>query len=247
MLKTVNPLPRLIVTLVWLAGSIVVFDASFQIAMILTCVTVLILLERLSPMLVLALMVPFALFGAGFITTSVLFRQESEFAVQMAQETPFGDGRLQAGIVLFLRAIACGMVSAVFVLTTDPGGFVKALMVNWRLSPRVGYALFAALQLVPDLASELQQMRLARAMRRGAPPRRIPGPIEVGSLVVPLIAYAIRRAGDTALAMESRGLGASSRRTVVGAPASSKRDAIFCLVASAWLLSIYWLTSRAPL
>lgn len=247
MLRTMHPLPKLVVALIWLAASIFVFDALFQIAVILTCVTILIVLERLSPLLVLALIVPFALFGAGFITTSVLFRQESEFAVQMAQETPFGDGRLQAGIVLFLRAIACGMVSAVFVLTTNPGSFVKALMVNWRLSPRIGYALFAALQLVPDLAAELQQMRLARAMRRGAPPRRIPGPLEVGSLVVPLIAYAIRRAGDTALAMESRGLGAPPRRTVIGAPVSSKRDAIFCFTGLAWLLSLYWMTLRMPL
>ncbi|VVT10549.1 energy-coupling factor transporter transmembrane component T [Rhizobium sp. EC-SD404] len=247
MLRTVHPLPKLVVALIWLAASIFMFDAPFQIAVILTCVTILIALERLSPLLVLALIVPFALFGAGFITTSVLFRQESEFAVQMAKETPFGDGRLQAGIVLFLRAIACGMVSAVFVLTTNPGSFVKALMVNWRLSPRIGYALFAALQLVPDLAAELQQMRLARAMRRGAPPRRIPGPLEVGSLVVPLIAYAIRRAGDTALAMESRGLGASPRRTVIGAPVSSKRDAIFCFTGLAWLLSLYWMTLRMPL
>ena len=62
------------------------------------------------------------------------------------------------------------------------------------------------MQLVPDLASELQQMRLARAMKAGRRPRRLPGLMEALSLVIPLLAFAIRRAGRTAIAMEARGL-----------------------------------------
>src|SRR6476659_9184729 len=94
----------------------------------------LIVLERRSPLMVVALMVPFALFGFGFLTTSVLFRHESDYALRIAHETPFGGTALSAGLVLFLRAIACGMASALFVLTTDPVALVKAMMVSWRLS-----------------------------------------------------------------------------------------------------------------
>jgi energy-coupling factor transport system permease protein len=134
--------------------------------------------------------------------------------------------------VLFLRAIACGMVSALFVLTTDPGALVKAMMVSWRLSPRIGYSLFSALHLTRDLASEAHEMRLARAMRRGRPPRRIPGPIETISLVVPLLAFAIRRASRMAIAMEARGLGAIRHRTVAGAPEIHRRDLLFTAAAA---------------
>lgn len=226
MLSTLHPLPKLVLCLVWIAASILIFDAKFQLATILIVVLALVVLERTSPLVVLALMVPFALFGAGFLTTSVLFRQDSDFALRMAQETPFASPAFSAGIVLFLRAVACGMVSALFALTTDPGALIKALMHNWRLSPRVGYALFSALQLVPDLAAEAQQVRLARAMKRGRPPRRFPGPVEMFSLVIPLLAYAIGRAGRAAIAMEARGL-TTGARTISGAPRLRRRDAAF--------------------
>jgi energy-coupling factor transport system permease protein len=128
------------------------------------------------------------------------------------------------------------MVSAAFVLSTDAGRFIKALMHDWRLSPRIGYALFSAFHLVPDLAAEAQQIRLARAMRRGRPPRRIPGPLETASLIIPLLAYAIRRANRAAIAMEARGLGAAERRTIMNAPVMQRADIVFCVVSLAILV-----------
>ncbi len=226
MLRTLHPLPKLIVCMIWLIAAIVVFDAHFQLATIALACAALIIFNRTSPLLVLALMVPFALFGFGFLTTSVVFRQESEFARSMAREALFTSEGFSAGFVLFLRAIACGMVSALFTLSTDPGHLVKALMRDWKLSPRIGYALFSALNLVPDLAAEAQQARLARAMKRGKPPSRFAGPIETFSLILPLLAYAIRRATRAAIAMEARGLTAGAR-TIVGAPRLRTRDAIF--------------------
>jgi energy-coupling factor transport system permease protein len=231
-----------VVCFVWIAASILIFDARFQLATIALAALALVVLERKSLLLVLALMLPFALFGFGFLTTSVLFREESDFAQRMARETPFGSA-FSAGIVLFLRAIACGMVSALFALTTDPGRLIKVLMVNWRLSPRIGYSLFSALQLVPDLGAEAQQIRLARAMKHGRPPRRIPGPVETVSLVIPLLAYAIRRASRAAIAIEARGLTADRPRTVVGAPQLHRRDLVFAVVALI-LLGLFVLSVR---
>lgn len=237
MLSGLHPLAKLIVCMVWIAASILVFDARFQLAAILLCALALVILEKRSPLTVLALMVPFALFGLGFLTTSVLFRQESDFALHVAKETPFASGAFSAGMVLFLRAIACGMVSALFALTTDPGLLIKALMANWRLSPRIGYSLFSVLQLVPDLVAAAQQIRLARAMKRGKPPSRFPNPFETASLLIPLLAYAIRRASRVAIAMEARGLGHGTVRTVVGAPRFLRRDAVFIAAAMATLVS----------
>lgn len=241
MLTSVHPLAKLCVCLVWIAAAIVVFDARFQLATILICGFALVFLERKSPLTVLALMLPFALFGLGFLTTSILFRTESDFAQRMAEEAPFTSEAFSAGLVLFLRAIACGMVSALFALTTDPARLIKALMVDWRLSPRIGYSLFSVLQLVPDLAAEAQQIRLARAMKRGRPPRRFPGPAETVTLLIPLLAYAIRRASRAAIAMEARGLAADTPRTVVGAPKSRLGDLLFVAAALSMLaLLLTW-------
>ncbi|MET0532042.1 MAG: energy-coupling factor transporter transmembrane protein EcfT, partial [Microvirga sp.] len=80
---------------------------------------------------------------------------------------------------------------------------MRSPIVQVRLSPRIGYSLFAAMQLVPDLLGEAQQMRFARAMKAGRTLRRILGPREAFSLVIPILAYAIRCVGRTA--MEARG------------------------------------------
>jgi energy-coupling factor transport system permease protein len=176
-LKALNPLSKLLVCIVWLAAAVLIFDARFQIASILMVGFALIIFNRTSPLVLLALMVPFCLFGFGFLTTSLLFRQDSDFALRVAGEALFTSPAFSAGITLFLRAIACGMISVFLALTTDPGALVRALMVYCKLPPQIGYSLFAAMQLVPDLASEAQQMRLARAMKSGRQPRRIPGPV----------------------------------------------------------------------
>jgi energy-coupling factor transport system permease protein len=123
------------------------------------------------------------------------------------------------------------MISIFFALTTDPGSLVRALMVHARLPPRIGYSLFAAMLLVPDLASEAQQMRIARAMKTGRRIRRVPGPGEIISLVIPLLAFAIRRAGRTAVALEARGLSPVGPRTVLNAPGFKRSDAIFLIAA----------------
>ena len=93
--------------------------------------------------------------------TSLLFRQEADFALTLSAEQTFARPEVSAGLVLFFRAIACGMVSALFALTTDPGQLVRALMIHARLPATVGFALLQALNLVPDLAREAQQIRLA--------------------------------------------------------------------------------------
>jgi energy-coupling factor transport system permease protein len=230
-LKTLNPLSKLLVCIVWLAAAVLIFDLRFQLASILTVSAALIFLNRTSPLLLLALMIPFSLFGFGFLTTSLLFHRESEYALRMAEESVVASPAFSAGMVLFLRAIACGTISAFFALTTDPGDAVRALIAYGKLPPRLGYSLFAAMQLVPDLAAEVHQMRMARAMKSGRRIRRIPGPIEVMTLVIPLLAFAIRRAGRTAIAMEARGLSPDAPRTIMYVPPFRRSDIVFVLIA----------------
>lgn len=254
MLKALNPLSKLLVCVVGLMASVLVFDARFQIALIVLTGFSLMVLNRTSPLLLLALMVPFCLFGFGFLTTSLLFRQDSDFATRMAGEALLRSPAFSAGLTLFLRAVACGMISVFFALTTDPGSLVRALMVHARLPPRIGYSLFAAMLLVPDLASEAQQMRIARAMKTGRRIKRVPGPAEIMSLVIPLLAFAIRRAGRTAVALEARGLSPNGPRIVMNAPRFKRSDTLFVIAAlgtitlcAAAAFSDFELRQRPPL
>jgi energy-coupling factor transport system permease protein len=238
MLKTIHPLVKLALCLTWIAASIAVFDLRFQLGTVLIAAAVLILLDRISPILVLTLMVPFALFGIGFLTTNLAFHEEADFAQHVATHSLFASPAWSAGLTLFLRSLAIGLVSGLFALTTDPGAFVRTLMANARLSPRIGYALFSVLQLMPDLAAEARQIRLAHAMKSGRPPRRWMGPVEAASLLIPLLAFAIRRAGRCAIALEARGLGRAGPRTLIKVPAFRHRDFWFAVSSGALLSTL---------
>lgn len=223
MLRAFHPLPKLALCLAWILASLLIFRLSFQIALFLTATALLVVDARIPIRRLLLLMVPFALFGFGFFTTSVLFRAESGFALQMAQEQG-GAPDVAPGLVLFFRVLACGMTSAAFALTTDPGQLVRALMQHLRLPAPMGYALMQAMHMVPDLRNEMLQLRMARAIRLGRPLRRIPSAAEAASLAIPLLAYAIRRATRAALSFEARGLQPGRPRTHLPQPPVTRTD-----------------------
>ncbi len=192
-------------------ASVLVFDLRFQLPTL--AFGLLWAVERVALWKLLALMVPFALFGFGFLTTSLLFNAVSGFAVQMAREQGAAVPDAAPGLVLFARTLACGMVSALFALSTDPGQLVRSLMTHLRLPAPAGFALMQAMHLVHDLGREMQTLRMARAMQQGRQMRRIPRPGEVMALTIPLHAFAIRRASRAAIAMEARGLRPHHRRS----------------------------------
>ncbi|WP_371036842.1 energy-coupling factor transporter transmembrane protein EcfT [Rhodosalinus sp. FB01] len=223
MLNGFHPLPKLALCLAWIVASLLVFRLSFQIALFVAASVLLLVDARIPPRRLLALMVPFALFGFGFFTTSVLFRADTGFAFQMARDQG-GAPDAAPGLVLFFRVLACGMVSAVFAATTDPGRFVRALMFHLRLPAPMGFALLQAMHMVPDLRAEMLQLRMARAIGLGRPLRRIASPAEIGALAIPALAYAIRRATRSALSFEARGMQPGATRTHLPQPPITGRD-----------------------
>jgi len=243
MLRAFHPLPKLALCLAWIVASLVVFRLSFQIALFAAATLLLLIDARVPLRRLLLLMVPFALFGFGFFTTSVLFRAESGFALQMAQEQG-GVPDVAPGLVLFFRVLACGMISAIFALTTDPGQFVRTLMQHLRLPAPMGFALMQAMHMVPDLRAEMLQLRMARAIRLGRPLRRFPGPAEAITLAIPLLAYALRRATRAALSFEARGLQPGRARTQLPQPPIAYADAIMLASGALFVALSIWVCER---
>jgi len=230
-LKAVNPLVKLGACLAWLMAAMLVFDPVFQAATVAAVLLALVLIDRRSPAAVLALIAPFALFGIGMLTTNLLFHRDSPYALALSGEAFLVSPAVAAGVTLFLRSIACGSISALFALSTDPEALVRALMAYCRLPPRLGYALFAVMQMLPDLGAEVRQMRLARVMKSGGRLRRLPTPREALDLLVPLLSYAVRRASRAAIAMEARGL-SPGRRTILRVPPFTWYDGAFILAVA---------------
>src|SRR5207237_1389011 len=108
------------------------------------------------------------------------------------------------GATMALRLLAILSASALFVLTTDPSEFVRSLIHQARVSPRIAYAVFAAYRFVPLLGVEYETIRAAHQLRAGI---RRSSPLdavrEVIGYAIPLLASAVRKGERVALAMES--------------------------------------------
>ncbi len=158
-----------------------------------------------------------SILGLGLFWTTTLFYAGSGSAVQY-------------GATVALRLAAILAMSTLFVVTTEPTQFVRALIHQARLSPRVAYAVFTAYRFVPLVEVEFSNIRAAHQLRRGVGRR---GPWvrvqEIAGYAIPLLALAVRRGERVALAMESRAFGALPERTYYRDTHLSWADVLFSL------------------
>jgi energy-coupling factor transport system permease protein len=148
------------------------------------------------------------------------------------------------GATMAIRLLAILSASAMFVLTTDPSQFVRALIHQAHVSPRVAYSVFAAYRFVPLLQIEFETIRAAHQMRGGVGRGGLVGKIrEMGGYAIPLLVSAVRKGERVALAMESRGFGAlpAERRTYFRVTCLSRADlwfSLMCLLALGTLVAL---------
>lgn len=151
----------------------------------------------------------------------------------------FGSIKIYAAGVLYgaaaaLRLYAMFGVTLLFVATTEPADFVRAMMQQWKVNERLGYGTLAVLRFIPDLRRELEAVRAAHRVR-GMTGRGNRGKLaeRLRRYMIPLLAAAVRRAERTAYAMDARGFGSRRRRTYYRKFAFAPRDWVF--LAGYWL------------
>lgn len=123
------------------------------------------------------------------------------------------EGSLAAGGAIALRVLAIGLPGVVLLATTDPTDLADALAQRLRLPHRFVLSALAAMRLFGVLAQEWQALtaaRRARGLGGGGPLGRAR---DGAGRVFALLVLALRRATVLATTMESRGFGASARRT----------------------------------
>ena len=147
------------------------------------------------------------------------------------------------GLAIGSRALAVFCTSMIFVLTTDPVHIVLALMQHLRVSPRIGYSIFAGYRFMPLLQDELANIRAAYQVR-GAGRGGVVGRVrELFDFAIPLLAISVRRGERVALAMESRAFEAVPQRTYMQVSRFSWRDPVFIAGALAFLGAVVFRSS----
>jgi energy-coupling factor transport system permease protein len=174
--------------------------------------------------------------GFGMFWTGVLYYagSGSEATAQAYWFSPIRipEAALVYGFTMMARLLAIYTTSLLFVLTTDPVKFVLALIQQAKLPYRVGYAVFAAYRFIPLVHEELDNIRAAHQIRGTRTGRGLVGRMrQTFGYAIPLLAITVRRAERVALAMDSRGFGASPARTYYRTTSFSFADAVFATCA----------------
>lgn len=136
------------------------------------------------------------------------------------------------GFILGLRSMAIFALCALFVCTVSPDELLRVMR---RYSVRSAITASLAVRFVPTLARDGANLATARACRPGEPP-------STAAVVRAAFARSLERAGDSALALETRGFALARPLRVEAAP---RRAVDWALLASAFATAAFAITGSA--
>ena len=159
---------------------------------------------------------PLGLAVAGLSLSTLLFTEDrSGPTVLELGGLVVTTGSLLAALAISLRVIAIALPGILAFATTDPTEFADALVEHLRAPARFTFGALAAFRLFPLLGDEWRTLMMARRAR-GIDAGR--SPIRhlrlFGSAVFGLLVAAIRRGVRLAAAMDARGFGHRTHRTL---------------------------------
>lgn len=238
-LHDVNPVSKILFTLVATVLICLSFYPALPLAMLLLLTLLMVLggnfrlgelLRQIGPFLwicfsfVLFLLVVRGLNGEGSYQLWIFRWQGEDFIFAFS---------------LALRILCLAYLSLFFVLTTDPTDLVLSMMLQLKLAYVPCYATLAAYRFLPAFRDELAKIRLARAIRGQELDetlwQRLRAPF---LLAIPLLTTAVRRGEQVSVAMESRALGAYRQRTFLKTTAITGKDAVFLSVSLTLLVLV---------
>ncbi|WP_058307651.1 energy-coupling factor transporter transmembrane component T family protein [Gracilibacillus massiliensis] len=150
------------------------------------------------------------------------------------------------GLHLGFRGILFGLLGLLFALTTRPVLLFYSSMQSLRLKPKYAYAFMAAINLLPIMVSEFQNLRNALKVRGVTYNRGVKGFYQrIQRFSIPLLAQSIRRAHRTAIAMEAKQF--SNERTYYYQVSYSRKDLYFIVLITAITAFSFWLSTLYPI
>ena len=218
LLSRLNPLSKIVATApVILFLSLTADPVTPTVFMLLFGITT-IIWGKIPVMRYLWQMAPLLLLVSGFLifyplAVNPVRVTETGIAYRLGPLVVYWDGII-FGVTTALRILSLIFGTMLFVMTTDPADFIRALVQQWRVPYRIGYSALAAYRFIPMLQSELAVIRAAHKVRGISDRSGFRAQIDrTRRYAIPLLATAIRKADRTALAKDSRAFGAYETRT----------------------------------
>jgi energy-coupling factor transport system permease protein len=236
-----SPLATLAVSCAALVPVLLAFDAYTPLPYTFFGLLQILVLGRVSMRRLMRVMGPLLLLPAGLFVLNLFFSAPVAHDVLLR----FGSLRIPANslhraLVLSLRSLALIVISAGYLLVTEPKALVNALMQQLRLAPRIGYAVYVAWNTIPVLRESFRHIENAHRIRlRGA--RRTVR--DLLPTAVALLTGAIRYAERATLSMAARGIESGQERSFLYESRFKTRDAVYvglslAIIGGIWCLLI---------
>jgi len=143
---------------------------------------------------------------------------------QVESSSIYQAGDLDSALLLSTRILAYVALGMVFAMTTDQKTFIMSLIHQAHLKPKFAYGVLAAVNLLPTLNREWDQVNLAYRVRQ-----KKRGILPFGPLFNSLV-NGIRWSENVAMAMESKGFDGDGKRTYAMVTKVVARDYVFAIV-----------------
>jgi energy-coupling factor transport system permease protein len=239
-LHLLHPLSKVVALIPVFLFLALVTDLWTPLIFMLLHLAILLAFARIPPMRLAHVLAPLLIMLIGllvcyppFVGSNIVAGSPLLFAVGPLQVRLAG---VLFSLATCLRLLAFSIVMLVFMLTTDATELVRALVQQWHVNYRLGYAVMIAYRFLPMLEQELRLIRIAQKVRGVTTRRGLLAEAErTRRAFLPLLAGAIRNAERKALAMDARAFGAFPARTYYRRMSWKREDWLF--------MFLYWLAS----
>lgn len=201
-LEKINPFIKVVTILV--CGILMALTSSWKLnlAVLIVALLALLLLSNCKLSSLVKTFVPVILLvGAVFVSGM-------SYGKSAAQSASIYDvASMDSALLLSTRILAYVGMGMMFALSTDQKEFIMSLMHQAHVKPKFAYGVLAAVNLIPTLRREWDEVNLAYRARK-----KRTGLLPIGPLFNTLV-NGIRWSENVAMAMESKGFDGDGSRT----------------------------------
>ncbi len=201
-LEKINPFIKVVTILV--CGILMALISSWKLnlAVLIAALLALLLLSNCKLSSLVKTFVPVILLAGAVFVSGMSYGKSA------AQSASIYDvASMDSALLLSTRILAYVGMGMVFALSTDQKEFIMSLMHQAHVKPKFAYGVLAAVNLIPTLRREWDEVNLAYRARK-----KRTGLLPIGPLFNTLV-NGIRWSENVAMAMESKGFDGDGSRT----------------------------------
>lgn len=201
-LEKINPFIKVVTILV--CGILMALTSSWKLnlAVLIAALLALLLLSNCKLSSLVKTFVPVILLAGAVFVSGMSYGKSA------AQSASIYDvASMDSALLLSTRILAYVGMGMMFALSTDQKEFIMSLMHQAHIKPKFAYGVLAAVNLIPTLRREWDEVNIAYRARK-----KRTGLLPIGPLFNTLV-NGIRWSENVAMAMESKGFDGDGSRT----------------------------------